>query len=104
MSIGYNIKRLREQEGLTQEELAKVLGVTAPTISYWESDKKIPRMGVLQRMADLFGVLKSEIIEGNLTDGRTLFALYSRMNDENKLKAESFIRFLAQEELKNNPE
>ena len=103
MSLGSNIKRLREAKGLTQDDLAKALRVSPASVSFWENDKKVPRMGMIQRMADLFDVVKSEIIEGTLTDGRTLFTLYDRLNTENRLKAESYIRFLAQSELKGNP-
>lgn len=103
MSLGSNIRRLREAHGMNQEDLAKAVGVSPASISFWESDTKVPRMGAIEKMAKLFGVLKSEIIEGSLTDGRTLFNLYNRLNPEDKAQAESYIRFLVQKELKDNP-
>lgn len=103
MSIGGNIKRLREQRGMLQGDLAKALGVAESTVSYWESDTKVPRMGKIEAMAELFGVLKSEIIEGVIADGTTLFAIYNRLSEEDKEKASSFIRYLAQEEMQDNP-
>lgn len=63
MSIGRNIKTLRLQHGLSQRELAEIAGVTDKAVSTWELDKKDPRMGAIQRMADYFGIKKSDIIE-----------------------------------------
>lgn len=63
MSIGRNIKNLRLQHGLSQRELAEIAGVTDRAVSTWELDKKDPRMGAIQRMADYFGIKKSDIIE-----------------------------------------
>lgn len=41
-SIGQNIKSYRKQLGLTQEELASQLFVTAQAVSKWESDAGMP--------------------------------------------------------------
>lgn len=63
LSIGTNIKTLREQHNMSQEELGKIAGVTDKAVSTWENDIKIPRMGAIQRIADYFGIRKSDIIE-----------------------------------------
>lgn len=63
MSIGKNIKSLRESKGLTQDELGKIIGVSGKTVSSWELETKTPRMGTMQRLADFFKVKKSDIIE-----------------------------------------
>ena len=63
MSIGENIKYLRESHGLTQVQLAEIAGVTDKAVSTWENDTKTPRMGALQKIADHFGIAKSDIIE-----------------------------------------
>ena len=65
MSIGKRIKLLRENEGLNQVNLGKIIGVSDKAVSAWETDKKIPRMGKLQALADYFGVPKSYIIDGD---------------------------------------
>lgn len=64
MSIGENIKRLRERFGLTQAQLGDIAGVSDKAVSTWEKGANVPRMGAIQRMADYFGIPKSEIIEG----------------------------------------
>lgn len=63
MSIGTNIKRLREMHGLSQMQLAAIAGVSDKAVSTWENDLKTPRMGAIQRMADYFRITKSDIIE-----------------------------------------
>lgn len=56
------IKKLREERGLSQEDLAKALGVTNQAVSTWETGKRLPRMGVIEKMSVLFGVSKSYLI------------------------------------------
>jgi len=63
MSIAKNIKKLREKYNLSQEELAAIAGVTDGAVSSWEKGNSIPRMGAIQKIADHFGITKSEIIE-----------------------------------------
>lgn len=65
MGIKENLKALRKQHNLSQQELAKIAGVTDKAISTWESGTRIPRMGAIQKMADYFGLQKSDIIEDN---------------------------------------
>lgn len=66
-SIGENIKRLREENGLSQAELASKIGKTRAAVSQYEHDKTIPRMGVIENMCAVFGVKKREIVENNVT-------------------------------------
>lgn len=42
MSIGLNIKRLRREKDITQEQLAKYLGITSRAISQWECERTAP--------------------------------------------------------------
>lgn len=61
-TVADNIKRLRNNAGWSQEKLAEMLGKTRSAVSQYESGKIIPRMGVVEDLANLFGVKKSEII------------------------------------------
>ena len=51
-----NIKQLREQHGMTQEDLAKRLGVKYPAVSKWERGMAYPSMNTVIKMAELFQV------------------------------------------------
>lgn len=65
MGISENIKLLREQYGLSQKELGQIAGVSDKAVSTWEQGIKEPRMGAIQKIADHFGIKKSNIIEDN---------------------------------------
>lgn len=63
MPISDNIKCLRDRYGITQRDLADIAGVTDKAVSTWEIGTNEPRMGAIQKIADHFGILKSNIIE-----------------------------------------
>lgn len=54
MNIGTNIIILRAIEGLKQGELASEVGVTQNYISLLETNKKVPSLTLLQKMAGLY--------------------------------------------------
>lgn len=57
MSIfGDNIKRLRKNKGLKQQEIAELLGVKQNTYSDWENGKTDPSFENLVKLADLLDV------------------------------------------------
>ncbi|MBQ0010364.1 MAG: helix-turn-helix domain-containing protein [Ruminococcus sp.] len=56
MSIGNNIKQLRQQKNITQEEVAKKLGVSSQAVSKWENNANTPDIMLLPVIADLFNV------------------------------------------------
>ena len=94
MSIGDNIKNLILKHNLSQSELASVVGVSDKAVSTWEQNKAVPRMGVIQKMADYFGLQKSDIIEPSDTtaiqssNGRAVKKGASLNQDESKLLAD----------------
>ena len=63
MSIGDNIRILRETHGLTQSELGRIAGVSDKAVSTWESGLRAPRMGAVQKISEHFGIPKSQILD-----------------------------------------
>ncbi|WP_084783427.1 helix-turn-helix transcriptional regulator [Paenibacillus sp. FJAT-26967] len=63
MGISENIKIVRERYGLTQQDLADIAGVTNKAVSAWETGHKEPRMGAIEKIANRFGIKKSNLIE-----------------------------------------
>lgn len=56
-----NIRALRKAAGLTQEDLARALGVTRQTINAIENDKYDPTLGLAMRLGRLLGTPVEEI-------------------------------------------
>ena len=56
VDFGVNLKKLRLQEGLTQQQLADKLGVTKSVISYYELQERSPSPEVLTKLAFIFHV------------------------------------------------
>ena len=50
------LKELRENRGMQQKELAVDLGYSQPTISDWESGRKVPSSKSTSKIADYFDV------------------------------------------------
>lgn len=63
MTVGKNIRIIRERQRLTQEELAKLLGVSQRTVSSWEVDRTEPKMGMIERLCKVLNCKKTDIIE-----------------------------------------
>lgn len=51
-----NLEYLRNRKGWTQLDLANKLGVTLGVISHWEKGIRQPKMEMVGKIADLFGV------------------------------------------------
>ena len=56
LHISENIRRLRKENHMTQEQLAEALGVTVGAVYKWENALTIPEIRLLVELADLFGV------------------------------------------------
>jgi len=61
MSLSDNIKRLRHEKNLTQEQLAAKLGVSAQAVSKWETSETYPDGGLLVPLANELGVSLDEL-------------------------------------------
>ncbi|MGB9661248.1 MAG: helix-turn-helix domain-containing protein [Moorellaceae bacterium] len=77
------LRKLREQAGLTQEELAKLLGVERSTISRYESGNRDPSSEMLDRLAKFFNVSVDYLL-GRTDDPRTI----EQINEEAQKKIE----------------
>ncbi len=62
--IGKFIKKLREENNLTQKELADKLGVTFQAVSKWENGKNVPDIAILKQMSEEFHMNIDDILEG----------------------------------------
>ena len=65
MKIGEKIKILRKEKGISQESLAKVLGVTFQAVSKWETNTTAPDVNLIPSIASFFGVSIDELFDYN---------------------------------------
>ena len=79
-NIGGNIKKLRAEKGVTQEQLAERLSVTYQSVSKWENNVTSPDLYLLPAIADYFEISIDELFQPNMQGYRNkaarLFALY----------------------------
>ena len=62
MSIGNNIKTIRQSKGIKAKELANKIGVSASMLSQWENDKKPPvKFETVEKIAAALGVTVYDI-------------------------------------------
>ena len=82
--IAKNIKTLRIEKRLTQEELAISISVTRQTISSWETNRTQPDIDMLEALSEFFGIGIEELIygekrnvglEGNPKKDRKIFSI-----------------------------
>lgn len=62
-TMAENISHYIELSGKTQKDLAAEVGVAYSTFNDWVNGKKYPRIDKIEMLAELFGILKSDLIE-----------------------------------------
>ena len=80
MELGNKIKQLRHKSGLTQEQLASRLGVSAQAVSKWETDVTMPDITLLPMIAAEFGISIDELFD--LTTEQKLYRIEKRIETE----------------------
>ena len=58
-----NLKRYMKENDKSRREVCEALGVSYYTFSDWVNGKKYPRMDKVEKLANYFGILKSDLIE-----------------------------------------
>lgn len=97
MQIGNVIRTYRKKKGLTQEEVAKRLGVTAPAVNKWEKGVSYPDIMLLAPIARLLDVSLDTLLSfsGELTTEEIqdlLYELDSRLKETTFEEAFGFIK------------
>ena len=62
ITLGKRISGYRKALGLTQDQLAEKLGLTAQAVSKWENDLSCPDITVIPKLADIFCVTTDELL------------------------------------------
>ena len=62
MNFGENLKRIREDKNLSQQELAGKLEVAQSTIAMWEASRRTPKLGELARLAMVLNITVNRLL------------------------------------------
>ena len=85
MKLAENIRVFRKERGLTQEQLAEVLGVTTGAVHKWEARLSIPDLELIVEMADFFDTSVDVLLGYELKDNR-LEATVQRLREYRRSK------------------
>ena len=61
--VGAFLKELRKENGMTQLQLAEIMGVTDKAVSKWERDLSVPDVNSIPKLAETFGVTVDELMQ-----------------------------------------
>lgn len=64
--IGSFIAAKRKEKGMTQKDLAELLGVTDRAVSKWERAKSFPDVQILKPLCEALSVSVSELLDGEV--------------------------------------
>jgi len=68
MNLSDNLKKIRKENNLSQEELAEKLGVSRQSVSKWESGTSYPEMDKLLQIAKIFNVNIDELLNQDIKE------------------------------------
>jgi len=71
---GTTIKALREKKGITQAELANMIGVGSKAVSKWETAKGLPDITLIEPIAEALSVSVTELFSGNTVSNKNISA------------------------------
>lgn len=96
MSFGNNLKLIRKEKGITQEQLAEMLNVSRQAVSKWESDNGYPETDKLLIIANELGVSLDYLMEQKPMESKENIVQISKklyIVDINKKKLSAFEEF-----------
>lgn len=102
MELGNNIRNIRKQRGLRQEQLAEAMGVSIASVSKWENGQCAPELTVLAELADFFEVSIDTLVGHNLKADR-MEALIAQMENAAESRNEETAAMLCEKILRNYP-
>ncbi|MFW5894877.1 MAG: helix-turn-helix domain-containing protein [Bacillota bacterium] len=79
MTIGDTIRDLRQEKGITQKDLARILHVSDKTISKWECGKSVPDIEMLKTLSEHFNVSVHTFFESSIKEKNETHALEERL-------------------------
>ncbi len=63
MKLFVKIQQLRKQNGMSQEKLAQLLGVSRQSVSKWESGQSLPEIDKIIQLSNIFEVTTDYLLK-----------------------------------------
>ena len=104
MTIGTTIRQLRQEQDITQEQLADALGITSRAVSQWENGRTAPDISQLPALANFFDVTTDRLLGVDIArKEEEIRKILKKVNDFEELgDHESSAKYL-REQLKTYP-
>lgn len=61
--LGHRIQDLRRSRGLTQEQVAELLGMDSVSIGYIEQGRRVPKISTLYKLSEIYNVHMGEFFQ-----------------------------------------
>lgn len=74
MNVGARIKKYREKQNISQDELALKIFVSRQTISNWETSKSYPDIKSLTMLSNIFHVTLDDFIKGDIEEMKKIIS------------------------------
>ncbi|MCL4441152.1 MAG: helix-turn-helix domain-containing protein [Firmicutes bacterium] len=100
LQYGERIAHLREENGLTQEELSIKIGISRAALSHYEKNRRQPDYDTIRKLADFFGVsvdyvlghtnireTPEKVIDNALQDDPELMAIWLEIKNREDLQS-----------------
>lgn len=71
MTLGQKIFELRNEQKMSQGDLAEKLNVSRQSISKWETDASVPELDKLIMLSDLFHITIDELVKDEIHEKST---------------------------------
>lgn len=103
-----NLRRLLDERGMQDKDLIEITGASQTAVSDWLNAKKYPRIDKIEKLANFFGVKKSDLIEDRIAYAEykeeiidSLVSKYMLLSDSEKEKALDYLNYLVEQSKKN---
>ena len=95
MKLGNKLLELRNKKGLTEEEVAKKLGVTKQTVIKWEKGEKTLEFDQIMPICELYGIKSDELLKESVEESEFFDTSENRIKRTRGIVFGIFMFFIA---------
>ena len=71
-----NIKNIRMSKGLTQDDLAKSVNVQRTTVTMWETNRSLPNIIMLKKIAEVLDCTVDDLLKENIQEKSDIYKTF----------------------------